>query len=443
MRVVTLSVLCLSLLMATLTGCATNGSSRKVTIDVAVDAIRGSAQAAPQTLTYVLHSGLEGVSENDLRFTEFAKQTENALLLRGYLRVDKIQDANLVIFLAYGISGPSVSTQLFSVPSYDDALLFRMMDPSRRYHYPGYWGPTHRIESVERIRYVRAMTIKAFDAAAFAKLKPPFSRSDLQGLTQLWETNIASLGRDADLRGNFALMLLAGLDFFGSNTERTVEQRFSTLVPDSRLCLIETASLCDQKFPSHWWAKLDRSGAPKWEIFPDEAKEGEVILSKRNELGLLSNFAPTPFEFRGKRYASVEGFWQATKFPEEKSDARRSSKLLWPHTRAEVAQMTAYDAKKAGDQASEIMKKNAIDWVSFENKKLPYREKSRGEFYQLIRQAMRAKLDQNPRVRQVLLSTGDLRLLPDHQQEADAPPAWRYNEIWMEIRTELRQDLKP
>lgn len=57
-----------------------------------------------------------------------------------------------------------------------------------------------------------------------------------------------------------------------------------------------------------WWTPVPTNGAPAWEIFPQEAKPGEVILSKRNELGLLSNFAPTPFTFRGKRYASLEGF---------------------------------------------------------------------------------------------------------------------------------------
>lgn len=43
------------------------------------------------------------------------------------------------------------------------------------------------------------------------------------------------------------------------------------------------------------------SGRAGWEIMPQEAGNGEVILSKRNELGLL-NFAATPFEFHGKRY---------------------------------------------------------------------------------------------------------------------------------------------
>ena len=64
----------------------------------------------------------------------------------------------------------------------------------------------------------------------------------------------------------------------------------------------------DSPYPSRWWAAVPREGAPAWEILPQEAGPGEVILSKRNELGLLSNFAATPFTFRGQRYASLEGF---------------------------------------------------------------------------------------------------------------------------------------
>jgi hypothetical protein len=65
----------------------------------------------------------------------------------------------------------------------------------------------------------------------------------------------------------------------------------------------------DSRYPGHWWAPVPKEGAPAWEILPQEAGPGEVILSKRHELGLLSNFAATPFTFRGRRYASLEGFW--------------------------------------------------------------------------------------------------------------------------------------
>src|SRR5215467_7768981 len=70
----------------------------------------------------------------------------------------------------------------------------------------------------------------------------------------------------------------------------------------------------DPRYPATWWKPAPKKGAPDWEILPQEAGPGEVILSKRHELGLLSNFAPTPFVFRGRRYASIEGFWQMMKY---------------------------------------------------------------------------------------------------------------------------------
>ena len=57
----------------------------------------------------------------------------------------------------------------------------------------------------------------------------------------------------------------------------------------------------DPKYPAQWWAAAPKEGAPGWEILPQEAGAGEVILSKRHELGLLSNFAATPFVFHGQR----------------------------------------------------------------------------------------------------------------------------------------------
>src|SRR6187431_1294717 len=103
-------------------------------------------------------------------------------------------------------------------------------------------------------------------------------------------------------------------------------------------------------YPAHWWTPVPTNCAPGWEILPQSAGPGEVILSKRNELGLLSNFAPTPFTFRGQRYASLEGFWQMMKYPEGANDPRTNSPgMTWRYTREQVAQMTAFDAKRAGD----------------------------------------------------------------------------------------------
>ena len=189
-------------------------------------------------------------------------------------------------------------------------------------------------------------------------------------------------------------------------------------------------------YPAHWWTPVIDPHKPGWEILPQAARPGEVILSKRNELGILSNFAATPFTLDGVRYASVEGFWQMMLYPESPGDPRAPG-ITWPHTRSEVANMTAFEAKAAGDAGEANMRKLGIDWVSFEGRRFPYRSMTKGEHYRLIVEAMRAKLDQNPKVREVLLSTGNLILLPDHIQEANAPPEWAYFKIWMQIRNEL------
>lgn len=195
-----------------------------------------------------------------------------------------------------------------------------------------------------------------------------------------------------------------------------------------------------RQYPAHWWTPVNDPHKPDWEILPQSAKPGEVILSKRHELGILSNFAATPFIYRGVHYASVEGFWQMMLYPEGLNDPRaQAAFLVWPSTRREVAQMTAFKAKAAGDIGEENMRKLGINWVTFEGHRLPYRSANQGEHYRLIVEAMRAKLAQNALVRQVLLSTGDLTLRPDHQQESNAPPEWAYFKIWMELRGELQK----
>ena len=200
----------------------------------------------------------------------------------------------------------------------------------------------------------------------------------------------------------------------------------------------------DARYPAHWWTPVPTNGAPSWEILPQEAGPGEVILSKRNELGLLSNFAPTPFTFHGKKYASLEGFWQMMKYPEDTNDLRATFPgLEWKLTREQVAQLTAFDAKHAGSAADANMKKMGITWITFEGKRNEPRSTTSDEFYKLIVEATREKVRQNPEVQKVLLATGDLVLKPDHHQEPDAAAAWRYYEILTTIRTVLQKKQEP
>ncbi len=192
-----------------------------------------------------------------------------------------------------------------------------------------------------------------------------------------------------------------------------------------------------KEFPQHWWQEVPREEAKSWEILPQDAGFREVILSKRNELGLLSNFADTSFVFHGVCYPSVEGFWQMMKYPEGADDIRWSWSSKWKWTRAQVSLMNGYDAKKAGNYINYLMDQNDANWVTFMGQKLIFASMEPGDHYQLILKALIEKVRQNPEVRDILLRTRDLKLVADHRISSKAPREWHYNLLWMDIRRSL------
>ncbi|MCK5883636.1 MAG: hypothetical protein KAG61_08110 [Bacteriovoracaceae bacterium] len=189
------------------------------------------------------------------------------------------------------------------------------------------------------------------------------------------------------------------------------------------------------QYPQHWWKYVDPSTAKKWEVLPQDAGPEEVVLSKRNELGLLSNFAHTPFEFRGRHYESMEGLWQSLKYPEGENDYRL--RVDWAYNREVVQNMVGYTAKKAGSHANYNMDELEISWVTLNKEKYYPNTWGKGDHYYLIKSAIRAKVQQNPKVKSILKATGNLYLIPDHHIKWYLPAAWSYHKIYMEIRREL------
>lgn len=192
-------------------------------------------------------------------------------------------------------------------------------------------------------------------------------------------------------------------------------------------------------FPAHWWKEVPRDEAKGWEILPQDAKENEVVLSKRNELGLLSNFSDTSFVFKGVCYPTVEAYWQMMKYPETQDDPRWQWARNWKYTRAQVSQMNGYSAKSAGNYANFLMEKNDANWVTFEGKVLTFATKEPAEHYQLIYDALIEKIRQNPKVLEVLLQTKNLSLIPDHGISDRSPREWHYNLLWMDIRKDIQE----
>lgn len=192
-------------------------------------------------------------------------------------------------------------------------------------------------------------------------------------------------------------------------------------------------------YPPEWFKEVPRSEAQSWEILPQDAKIGEVILSKRTELGVFSNFGATPFVLDGVHFASVEGFWQSLKYPDPAQIQDPRHKIsYWPLTRRQVEGLSGMEAKEAGNIANKIYRENKLLNISWGPNFFDYKDYSQGsEFhYHLVKRAIREKLNQNQGLWELLLRTECLILKPDHDVKEDYPPAYHYYKILMELRAE-------
>ncbi|MBB5216161.1 hypothetical protein [Parapusillimonas granuli] len=105
----------------------------------------------------------------------------------------------------------------------------------------------------------------------------------------------------------------------------------------------------------------------------------------------LSNFTLSPFVLDDTLLASVEGFIQGIKFPED--DPRR----------AQAFHSSAWDAKRAGEQAG----RSAVYWSG---QSIPF---GSIEHHRLVARAVRARITQSLGLRTVLMSTKGMTLVHD------------------------------
>jgi predicted NAD-dependent protein-ADP-ribosyltransferase YbiA (DUF1768 family) len=146
------------------------------------------------------------------------------------------------------------------------------------------------------------------------------------------------------------------------------------------------------------------------------------ITSKSDDLRarILSNFSGYSFTLDGLKFASVEGFIQGTKFPE--NDPRRNAAFG----------LMGKEAKKYGTYAER-------KFVWWGGKEIPYASE---EHRNLIERAIRAKFNQSPQAIKALLATRDLVLIHD-TGEPEPPdtslPASIFCRILMDIREEKKK----
>ena len=141
-----------------------------------------------------------------------------------------------------------------------------------------------------------------------------------------------------------------------------------------------------------------------------------VTSDSPDPIRLIANFAPTPFELDGERYACVEAFWQSLRFP--------------PDQRSRIAALAGPVAKQ------ESFKQPYGSHIVFAGKAIAV---GTFEHWQLMRRACAAKFAQNVDARAALLGTGDRPLIHVVRRDSRTIPGVIMAEIWMQLRTQLRR----
>lgn len=130
----------------------------------------------------------------------------------------------------------------------------------------------------------------------------------------------------------------------------------------------------------------------------------------------ISNLAETPFELDGRRYRSVESFWQGLKFPLD-ADRQRIADCEGPRALSEGSRQGYGKTVAYGD--AEI---TVGTW----------------EHWQLMERASRAKFEQNAEARAALLATGNRPLVHRVRRDSRSIPGVIMAQIWMRIRRDIK-----
>src|SRR5262245_13708599 len=139
------------------------------------------------------------------------------------------------------------------------------------------------------------------------------------------------------------------------------------------------------------------------------------FYSVNEPYGEFSNFAPYPIRLKGREWRTTEHYFQAQKFAgtEHEEDIR-----------CEVSPMIA--ARKGRDRKRPLRR----DWERVKDG--------------VMREALRAKFEQHPALAELLLNTGDARLIEHTVNDrywgdgGDGSGRNRLGELLMELRSELR-----
>ncbi len=205
--------------IAFLFGCTSVSNIAQPRYNITIDSL-----ASPSSLskkTYMILPGNEGVKENDLQFQEFAGHLMRVLDAKGYNSAGSAEEADVVIFLAYGIGDPRTHHYSYRFPTWGTtgyssatSIIAKTDGDKTTYRSITTYMPNYGITGYDtylssRTTYLRFATITAYDYESFKN-----SEEEIQ----LWKTTITSAGASDDLRRAFPVLIAASEPYLATDT---------------------------------------------------------------------------------------------------------------------------------------------------------------------------------------------------------------------------------
>jgi hypothetical protein len=182
---------------------------------------------APTKRSYVLLPGNKGMTAGDLQFQEYAAYVHRALAARGFIQARRFEDADIAVFLAYGIGNPQTHVYSYSLPVWGQTGYSGSSTYGTLNTFGGYgtysstttYTPTHGITGYSTevgtyTTYFRFVLLDAYDLATYRREKK---------LAQVWRSTVTSTGSSGDLRRVFPAMVAGSARHLATNTGQRIE----------------------------------------------------------------------------------------------------------------------------------------------------------------------------------------------------------------------------
>ncbi len=211
--------ICVVLFVILLSGCATLNSPRSYWYGVAVDSLAADNMLSKKT--FILLPGNEGISTADLQFQEYAEYLKRVLNKKGYTYAASPEEADIAVFLSYGIGDPETYNYSYNFPVWGEKGFYAQTyvtkttkDDKTTYssvttYAPRYGITGYRTQIDSRTVYNRFAVMAAYDYQKYRKEEKEI---------QLWKTTVTSKGSTDDLRLVFPVLMAASVPYIGTDT---------------------------------------------------------------------------------------------------------------------------------------------------------------------------------------------------------------------------------